>query len=420
MRKRFSSALALIAGFMLVGAFALGFAGCGDAGGNEEGSGFTITGYPGPANQQLYANTNGNVIDGPTLVLSSSGIGNINADGTVSWVSPGINGPNGTFWLYIFMADSSLMRSNTQIAMSSGQAAYSEFTPIADEREDLEGELTVNPSIGVITGTELTANYDGSETINTWQWGKINIDGFTFTVVGTNSKTFTPLEAGLYTVTISAAGYRSKTSAPVSVSNPPGGTPSAGLIGRWGDAHNEQLHIRIYEDGTGYLSGWRNSTPVSIDGNTLTIESAGLSASATLSINAGKLTLSNRTGIMAPSLQFYEILSPFDRLSSFGRVISAERIAGTWESPTAQPWIVLVYEFNDDLTGVRYTEEYGLRVGSIPFTYTIDIESNGIWTDFDDKPEWHFLWVWAEEDLLLEDIDIEFTRRSGGDDGGDL
>jgi hypothetical protein len=75
---------------------------------------------------------------------------------------------------------------------------------------DLPGNITISPASGVTTGTVLTATYSGSETVS-YQWKK---DGGN---VGTNSKTYTPAQAGSYTVTVSAAGYNSKTSAAVSV-----------------------------------------------------------------------------------------------------------------------------------------------------------------------------------------------------------
>ncbi|MCL1932109.1 MAG: leucine-rich repeat protein [Treponema sp.] len=74
----------------------------------------------------------------------------------------------------------------------------------------LTGTITISPNSGVVTGTELTATYSGSETVN-YRWEK---NGGT---VGTNSNKFTPIEAGSYTVTVSAAGYNPKTSAAVTV-----------------------------------------------------------------------------------------------------------------------------------------------------------------------------------------------------------
>ena len=78
---------------------------------------------------------------------------------------------------------------------------------------DLPGTITISPSTGVITGTELIATYGGSEAVN-YQWKKGAAN------VGTNSNTFTPSTEGSYTVTISAAGYKSKTSDAVIVSDP--------------------------------------------------------------------------------------------------------------------------------------------------------------------------------------------------------
>ena len=76
---------------------------------------------------------------------------------------------------------------------------------------DLTGTISISPSTGVITGTELTATYSGSETV-TYQWykGGTAIDGAT-------SARYTPAEEGSYTVTVSATGYNSKTSAAVAV-----------------------------------------------------------------------------------------------------------------------------------------------------------------------------------------------------------
>jgi uncharacterized repeat protein (TIGR02543 family) len=58
---------------------------------------------------------------------------------------------------------------------------------------------------------ELTAAYDGDEPV-TYQWNK----GGT-AINGEKSTTYTPLEAGSYTVTVSATGYNSKTSPAVTV-----------------------------------------------------------------------------------------------------------------------------------------------------------------------------------------------------------
>jgi photosystem II stability/assembly factor-like uncharacterized protein len=79
---------------------------------------------------------------------------------------------------------------------------------------DLEGNVTINPSTDVITGKKLTATYTGSEEWVSYQWKN------GANAVGTNSNEYTPTEAGSYTVTVSAAGYKSKTSAAVTVTAP--------------------------------------------------------------------------------------------------------------------------------------------------------------------------------------------------------
>jgi len=84
-----------------------------------------------------------------------------------------------------------------------------------DENKDFNGYVDINPYMDVNINTELTAVYNGTETVTlTYQWKKD--DGN----VGTNSKTFTPRQAGSYTITISAAGYNSITSRVVIINDP--------------------------------------------------------------------------------------------------------------------------------------------------------------------------------------------------------
>jgi len=78
----------------------------------------------------------------------------------------------------------------------------------------LSGTISISPSTGVAINTELTATYSGSETGIAYQWKK---DG---TNVGANSNKYTPTAEGSYTVTVSATGYQSKTSAAVDVNDP--------------------------------------------------------------------------------------------------------------------------------------------------------------------------------------------------------
>ena len=95
------------------------------------------------------------------------------------------------------------------------------FTITVTALPDLPATITISPNSDVETGMELTATYSGSETVS-YQWKKDE------TNVGTDSNKYTPTEAGSFTVTVSAAGYNPKTSAPVIVAAP--AEPPSGLV----------------------------------------------------------------------------------------------------------------------------------------------------------------------------------------------
>jgi len=76
----------------------------------------------------------------------------------------------------------------------------------------LTGTVTINPAVSVTIGTELTAVYNGTETV-VYQWNKDDS-----AISGATSEKFTPDSNGSYNVTISVAGYyTSVTSAAVTV-----------------------------------------------------------------------------------------------------------------------------------------------------------------------------------------------------------
>jgi len=76
---------------------------------------------------------------------------------------------------------------------------------------DLSGEISISPSGNIYVGTQLTATYNGAETVSKYQWKK---DGAN---VGTNARTYTPTDSGSYTVTVSVAGFNSKISSAISI-----------------------------------------------------------------------------------------------------------------------------------------------------------------------------------------------------------
>jgi hypothetical protein len=77
--------------------------------------------------------------------------------------------------------------------------------------KELTGTITITHDTYAYTYTLLTANYNGSEAVS-YQWNKDET-----AINDVTGKTYTPTESGIYTVTVSASGYNSKTSAPVEV-----------------------------------------------------------------------------------------------------------------------------------------------------------------------------------------------------------
>jgi len=125
---------------------------------------------------------------------------------------------------------------------------------------ELSGAITITPNSSVGIGTELTAHYSGSETITLYQWKR------GATNVGTNSNTYTPDAAGSYTVTVSAAGYKSKTSAAVIVMSGSGtnADPFRLTADKWTDGiitsvTNEVWYSFDVIAGTTYRVWWNDS-----------------------------------------------------------------------------------------------------------------------------------------------------------------
>jgi hypothetical protein len=103
------------------------------------------------------------------------------------------------------------------VSKSGYQSKESAAVTVSDpSAQNFTGTLTISPNGSVITGTQLTAAYSGSETGFTWQWKK---NGANVASSGTTT-TYTPSSAGNYTVTISKGGYNSKTSEAVTVTLP--------------------------------------------------------------------------------------------------------------------------------------------------------------------------------------------------------
>ena len=155
-----------------------------------------------------------------TINLHNSGTG---AATVASWASSGsissftVTGNTGTPNIAVNGSHALTVRPNANLAAGTYTAT---ITVTYDDGEtatlnlsfrvdpiDLSGDVSISFS-GTYpeTGVTLTANYDGSESINSYQWKRDGID------VGTNSATFVTTQTGTYTVTVGAANYNSKTS----------------------------------------------------------------------------------------------------------------------------------------------------------------------------------------------------------------
>jgi hypothetical protein len=100
-----------------------------------------------------------------------------------------------------------------EYTVTASLAGYNSVTggPVTVVPGTLTGNITIRPGGIVGTGTQLTASYSGNEPVG-FQWNKNET-----AIPGANSQTCTPTETGEYTVTVSLAGYNSKTSEPVIV-----------------------------------------------------------------------------------------------------------------------------------------------------------------------------------------------------------
>jgi hypothetical protein len=95
------------------------------------------------------------------------------------------------------------------IALGFGFVGCGDGDEVTEDKV-LSGGISISPTTAT-TGTELTATYTGSENVN-YQWNKGGS-----AIGGEKTPTYTPNEAGSYTVTVSLAGYESKTSTAVVV-----------------------------------------------------------------------------------------------------------------------------------------------------------------------------------------------------------
>jgi len=149
---------------------------------------------------------------GQTLMANTSSLG---GSGTITcqWKRGGtVIGTSSSYTVQAADVGSTITVTVTR-SDNSGHVISDPVVVIDPSLSTLSGTITISPDTGVIIGTELTATYNGNETVS-YQWKKDGVN------VGINSNKYTPTEAGSYAVTVNVTGYNPKTSNSVTVTSP--------------------------------------------------------------------------------------------------------------------------------------------------------------------------------------------------------
>ena len=202
-----------------------------------------------------------------------------------SMVSKVVTSTDGTTWTAANVTSIFVDPGNLYVAYGSskfvivGQKGKMAYLPVTStEDPDLEGTITIDPNTNVTLGMELTATYSGTEIVS-YQWKK------GATNVGTDADTFTPTEVGSYTVTVSATGYKSKTSNPVTVAKPAWTLAANSTFG------TTYINGIAYGKGTFVAVGGASKMAYSSDGKNWTAIPPGLNDGTTFGTASGGTTI---------------------------------------------------------------------------------------------------------------------------------
>ena len=219
----------------------------------------------------------------------------------------------------------------------------------------LTGDISISPDVGVVVNDELTATYTGPEIVD-YQWKKDST-----VIAGETGTKYTPVEAGSFTVTVSAAGYVSKTSAAVTVTDPSLPDFTTAPI----------LTLTSGIDSLGYI--WVASVPVADSYDIYYAEGSGLSVGV---VKAGtKTTGATSGGNIASLFGTYSVLVVANK-AGYNSIDSAVKT----ETTTIAPGTALFAK--SVITGSDVSVFYGLALDGSGNAYAIGAQYKNTPTDF--------------------------------------